>query len=116
MINWPEMFPAPSAQYTNDITQPVGRSNNNSPQQRRRFYRGATKTASAKFDLSFSEFKLFASFHRHIISNGNEWFNLMMLVDGVAGAFVGRIVKGRYSAKYRPDNRFDVSFDIEVRI
>lgn len=114
-MNWPEMFPAPSAQYQNDIAQPVGRSNSNSPQQRRRFYRGATKTASAKFDLSLSNFKLFTSFHRHIISNGNEWFRLTMLVDGVEDLYIGRIVKGRYSAKYRQDNRFDVSFDIEVR-
>lgn len=116
MISWPEMFPTPSAQYQNDIAQPVGRNNGNSPQQQRRFYRGATKTASAKFDLSLPDFKLFTSFHRHIISNGNEWFRLTMLVDGVLGEFTGRIVKGRYSAKYRPDNRFDVSFDIEVRV
>ena len=115
MITWSEFFPNPSAQYIIEQDKAVIRSNNFRPQQRERFKRKQRQTAKCTFDLSLAYFKLFCSIHRHVLNNGNEWFIITLMTENGLEIKTARFVLGRYNAKYRADNRFNVSCDLEFK-
>ena len=116
MINWPEFFNTPSANYSVDVAQPVARTNNSyAIYQRERFKRKKYESLKCVTDLSLSDFKLFTSFVRHVLNNGNDWFTMPLLLENGLTSYTVRIKNGIYSAKYRADNRFDLSFEVEVK-
>lgn len=116
MITWPTFFPNPSAQYSVDIEPVLSRNANNiRPSQRARMARNARLKVKCVFDISFTDFKLFTSIHRHLLNNGNDWFLLPLLFETGIEEKTARFINGRFDAKYRLDGRFNVSCEMELK-
>lgn len=113
-IDWPAVFPPPSASLSGGTVAPVITSpmETGRTRQRRRFTQ-FRRTWSVTWDFSLLEYEAFLAFFNHVIDAGTTYFNLSLPIDSEYTPQEVRFQGGMFSDSYKIHERMTVQATLE---
>lgn len=116
MSQWPAFLPAPQIQFALNEDSAVLRTRMEGANVRqRRRYRQTTRYASARWEMSDTQYGQFQTWMREFNDNGNGWFNLTVLQGDGMKSYLFRFVGATYQADYMAPLAWIVSAQLETQ-
>ena len=110
------IFPAPERVFSIESNGNAARSkiDNGGILQRHRMS-GQENVITVSFSMANSVFGKFREFHEVSLSQGSNWFQMPLELDGITSYTVVRFIEGKFTFVYQVNRRWKVTAKLELR-